>query len=813
MTHPAIRILLIEDYPSYADLIREYLADIKSFFFTLENVATLADGIAYVEQHEVDVILLDLTLPDAHGKETLDRFKTCLERVPTIVLTGLEDESLGYSSAQMGTEFYLLKDDVNGPLLSRTIIYALERKEMRRALSESENRLRALITSSEDGILSYDKNLRYTTWNPAMEKMFGMKNAAVIGKSPFDVFPFLDDVGEGNAYRKTLTGGSTASTEMPYVIPETGRIGCFESSHFPLFDAHNSIIGGMAILRDITARKKHEEQLFLEKERLLVTLKSIGDGVISTDTAGVILSFNDAAQKLISITAEEALGKHFETIVNVLDAASREVLARHPVSDVLSCGCALPAKAGILVSAHGHEYTIEYTSTPMRNEYGEITGVVIVLHDISTMSKMIGELTYQSSHDTFTGLLNRREMEYRMESLLESARDEGKTHALCYLDIDMFKVINDTAGHTAGDRLILTVTSIINAQFPDASAIGRTGDDDFCILLADCDIATASDRANRLREEINRTRFEHEHNVFVIRVSIGVIPIDRDSASVDSIFTIADEACYIAKENGGNRIHVYSANDKVFAIRHAEMQWIARITETVEENRFVLYRQRIASTSGSGEERYEVLLRMIDRDGSMVFPLSFIPALERYHIMPTVDRWVIANAFSTFREKPAATISQSMMSINVSALSLNDPTFADFIFSELEKNNLDGKAVCFEITETAAIRNVTAAVKFIRDLRTVGCRFALDDFGAGLSSFNYLKNLPVDYLKIDGHFIKYLFDDPVYLAIVESINSIGHVMGMKTVAEYVETKELLDKITEIGIDYSQGYYIAKPEKW
>ncbi|MEK6796160.1 MAG: EAL domain-containing protein [Spirochaetota bacterium] len=693
MSTSPIRILLVEDYKAYADLIAEYLGENEQFDFQVLTAGTLAEAVATLAETTPDCILLDLTLPDGTGTETLVKMQAYAGHIPIVVLTGMDDEALSIDSAHLGAKFYLTKTDVNAGLLVRTIVYAVERRAMEHALRERESALEA------------------------------------------------------------------------------------------------------------------------EKERLSVTLEAIGDAVISTDTRGVITYVNTAAGMLFGVVPADVVGEVFQDFFSAMDEATRTSLEENPVLRTLSTGIGLKTKALILTGRNGRESMVECSVSPIKNPAGGIIGTVVVLRDVSVVNKMLTQITYQTSHDVLTGLYNRKEFETAIERLIEDARSGGKSHSLCYLDLDKFKVINDTAGHAAGDKMILTVTSVLRSIFPDAYALARTGDDEFGVLFSDCPAETAALYAERLRTELSGCRFEYGGDVFSIRVSIGVIGIDNGSSTVSAVLAAVDEACHLAKENGGNRVHVHNPDDKLLLRRHAEMQWIARITETVEESRFVLYRQEIVPVRGGREtRRHEVLLRMIDRDtGRLVMPLSFIPALERFSIMPTVDRWVIENAFALYAKHDVGP--REEFAINISGLSLNDPGFAEYILERLESHGVPAGAICLEITETAAIQNITAAARFVKTLRKRGIHFALDDFGAGLSTFDYLKNLPVDYLKIDGHFIKYLFEDPVYRAIVQSINTIGHIMGIRTVAEYVETEEHFKAVEELGIDYAQGYHIAYPVRW
>jgi len=441
-----------------------------------------------------------------------------------------------------------------------------------------------------------------------------------------------------------------------------------------------------------------------------------------------------------------------------------------------------------------------------------IADVLVVCEDITEARRLSKQLSYEASHDALTGLFNRREFEIRLQRALETTQVENVEHAVCYLDLDQFKIINDTCGHVAGDELLRQLGAVLKACLRTGDTLARLGGDEFGVLLENCPLKFARRVADSLLQAIRDFQFAWDQKSFTVGASIGLVPVDNTSETINDILIAADSACYAAKDHGRNRIHVYEQDDTELVRRHGEMQWIIRIKQALEQDRFRLYAQTIAPVQRGAEQgkHYEILVRLVDEDGNIVPPGAFLPAAERYNISSSIDRWVVRASLDWLHQHSDHLDELFMCSINLSGLSLGDESFLDYVIAEFPKFGVPPAKICFEITETAAISNLQAAIQFINKLRDFGCKFALDDFGSGLSSFAYLRNLPVDYLKIDGVFVKDIAVDPISLAMVKSINEIGHVMGMQTIAEFVEDDAILAKLAEIGVDYAQGYGIAKP---
>ena len=420
------------------------------------------------------------------------------------------------------------------------------------------------------------------------------------------------------------------------------------------------------------------------------------------------------------------------------------------------------------------------------------------------------QLIYKSNHDDLTGLINRREFERRTEWLLATLRHGSNEHTLCYLDLDQFKVVNDSYGHVAGDELLRQISSVIKASMRESDTLARLGGDEFGILLENTPVDDSYLIAKSIKELIQNYKFSWETHDIQISVSMGIVPVNISTNNLAELLSSADVACYMAKDKGRNRIQVHNPKDKELSERHNEMLWVTRINQALENNQFCLYTQEIQHLEGSGQSNYEFLLRLRDEKGKIIGPDTFLPAAERYDLMSKIDHWVIDTSLELLENSPLFLQEVGYCSINLSGQSLANKDFQDSVIHQLMNSKLPLNKICFEITETAAISNLTMALKFISVLKGLGCHFALDDFGSGLSSFAYLKNLPVDYLKIDGLFVKDIEDDPIDYAMVKSINEIGQVMGMQTIAEYVENDKIKSMLTEIGVNYGQGYGISKP---
>ncbi|MEJ2256505.1 MAG: EAL domain-containing protein [Woeseiaceae bacterium] len=647
--------------------------------------------------------------------------------------------------------------------------------------------------------------------NPALVEMLGFDSVEDLKAAGRTTVLYVNPIDRERVFARLEAQGFVRNFEYRLRRKDGSQMVVLENSR-AIRDADGNLVAHEGTITDITDRKRAETRIFEEKERAQVTLQSIGDGVITTDAEGNVDYINPVAQDLTGWDLRSARGKPVTEIMTIVNEHTR-ASCENPVVRCLKEGrvITLPENS-VLITRSGEEVPIQDSAAPIRDRIGNIIGSVMVFHDVSRESRLFRQISYQASHDMLTGLINRREFENRLAIALDTiSGGSDTTHALLYVDLDQFKVVNDTFGHAAGDALLKQLTEIFQSQVRSTDLLARLSGDEFGILLERCSEERAIEVAEAIRGEIEGYRFEWQDAFTTVRCSIGVVLVTSENNEVAALMSSADVACYSAKDKGRNQIHFYRDSDA--SLRHEEMKWVSKITSAVEDNRFELYYQPIIGIGDSDGERrrhYELLLRMRDEDGDLVGPDQFIPAAERYNLMSTLDRWVIHEALSQLADRSEDGNARYTIAINLSGTSLSEDRFLEFVIDELKKQKLPNGAICFEITETAAISNLARVVHFMQALKELGCKFSLDDFGSGLSSFTYLKNLPVDYLKIDGQFISHVAENNVDEEMVRAIHKVGNAMGIETIAERVESRQVLDKLGALGVEFAQGYYIARP---
>lgn len=675
----AAHVLLVDAHREDEQLIRGELGQLRGDPFRVEVVHTIADALARLRMGHIDVILLDLHLPDSVGLTTFLRLQPKVADLPILVLVSQADEELGIEAVERGAVDYLVKQQVVSTLLLKSLRYATERTHTLKALKASESRYRELYENVVAGVFQTTPDGKFMAANPALVRLLGYDSE--------------DELLELDLARDI------------YYFPED---------------------------RDNWARSM---------------------------------------------------------------ASSRELRNAELT----------------LRRKDGRKIVVLENSRAVTGDQGELLYYEGTLTDITEAHELSRQLSFEASHDALTGLINRREFENRLQRAIETSQATGATHAVCYLDLDQFKIINDTCGHIAGDELLRQLAQVLAAKIRSNDCVARLGGDEFGILLHGCPVDDAINIAKSLLRSIEQYQFVWGANAFSVGCSIGLVELTPAYRRLTKVLQAADAACYAAKDHGRNRIHVYHEDDTLVAQRHGEMQWVARVKRALAENRFFLEGQPICPVGGDTGAPcdFELLVRMRDESGRVVPPGAFLPAVERYNLSQRLDQWVIGHALSWLATLPPGS-RVSRVFINLSGDSLGDAQLLQFVIARLRETGVSPARVGFEITETAAISNLTRANQLINELKKLGCRFALDDFGSGVSSFAYLKALAVDYLKIDGLFVGNIANDPIDYEMVRSITDIGHAMGKKVIAESVEHDAIVDLLAKIGCDFAQGFAVGAP---
>ena len=691
---------------------------------------------------------------------------------------------------------------------------AIERRLGEEALRSSEAKFRGLFESIAEGVYQSCREGRLLSVNPAFVTILGYGSAEELYALPSVAMLYWNPADRAEFMRRVESEGEIRNAEFCMRTQDGQQVVILENAR-AVRDAGDRITGYEGTIANITERKRAEQAMFAEKERAQVTLQSIGDAVISTDAEGRIEYINPVAESLTAWSLAEARGRPIGDVLNLVNEITREPI-ENPLVCALGRGEAAPGTPpdhSVLITRSGQEVAIQESAAPICDRQGRVIGAVIVFHDVTKERRLKRALSYQASHDALTGLINRREFDNRLHAAVLSAQRGEGAYALLYIDLDQFKVVNDTCGHQAGDRLLRDVTGLLQGRVRASDTIARLGGDEFGVLLEGCTPEQAARIADGVRQAIKEYRFIWGATTLSVGASVGVVQIGSETESVAAIMSAADIACYAAKDEGRNRVHVYEADG--VSHRHREMHWVARVTRAAEENRLELFFQPIVrigaavATATTGPGFHELTIRLRDDDGRLVPPSEFIPAAERYNVMSIIDRWVVTRAVELLKQRREAGGTLPLLAVNLSGTSLNEQSFAEFVLTSVGEPAI-ASALCFEITETAAVTSLSNVTFFMRELKARGCKFALDDFGTGLSSFMYLKTLPVDFLKIDGQFIRQIATDAVDRSMVEAISKVGRALGISTVAEWVEDEAVLSELERIGVDFAQGYHLALP---
>jgi len=677
--------------------------------------------------------------------------------------------------------------------------------------------LRLLLQSTGEAIYGVDLQGRCTFVNRAFLEMLGYDSEdEVLGRNIHQLIHHTHP--DGTHYPKeacqarlaTFAHRSGHSDQEVHWRKDGTPIPVEWWSH-PIYQ-DGVLIGAVLNFVDITERRQSERELERLNAYNRLLLESAGEGIFGVDRELRCTFANAAAAAMLGYGREELLGRDiFALMHHSREDATPGVREDCPIHRAIHRQEGFVAHEEVLWRKDGTAIPVQYTVNPVR-EAGRVSGAVVVFRNIAEARALARKMDYLATHDTLTGLVNRREFEQRLERAVAAAEEAAAEHVLCYLDLDQFKVVNDSCGHAAGDELLRQLTALLQGRVRKGDTLARLGGDEFGVLLEHCRLADALPLAEALRTTVEAFRFVWDGRAFCVGTSIGVVAIDHAATSAAAVLSAADTACYAAKDGGRNRVHVYEAHDEETIRRRGEMQWVSRIREAIENGHFSLGFQPIHALDAgeAGCRHIELLLRMVEADGGETLPGAFIPAAERFCLMPGIDRWVIRAAFDWLRRNEAHGRGLETCFINISGQSLGQAAFLGYIREQLAASGVPPEMICFEITETAAVANLAQAVHFMRALKAQGCRFALDDFGSGMSSFGYLKNLPVDFLKIDGTFIRGMVDDPVDRTMVQAINQVGQAMGIRTIAEFVESEAILEQVRGIGIDFAQGHALARP---
>ncbi|MEM7082284.1 MAG: EAL domain-containing protein [Pseudomonadota bacterium] len=684
-------------------------------------------------------------------------------------------------------------------------------------LTERESLFRNLAESVQESIIVHRGEVIYA--NPKSASLRGVRQRDLPGTSVLELIHPAHRTQAAQLFTQRLAGNNAPDRYEMRMLNRDGSGFWVEVSDTIIdYEGEPAILSAMF---DITHRREEEQLMQAARDRAEVTLASITDGVLTTDLEGLIDYVNDAAVAMIGLPRSDIIGRPLTASVNLVDETDRKPFA-DPVDTALREGRKINlGRKAMMLSADGAEHFVEVTVNPLTlgedqdpasTHVNAQAGCVVVLHDVTELRGLAKQMSYQASHDALTGLTNRREFERRVGELVDASHEDNTTHIICYMDLDRFKAVNDTSGHAAGDNMLRQVAKIIREQVRDSDMVARLGGDEFGMLLVGCPLEKARQIADDVCAAVRDYRFFWRDQVFSVGVSIGLVEIGHESGTIEDVIAAADSACYVAKQQGRSQVHVYSAKDEAVARHKGEIAWLQQLQHALKDDGFIIYAQPIVAMDlrRQGGLGIEILLRMRNHRGQLVAPSEFLEAAHRYNLMPAIDRWVVLNTLTALGSEGLPLESGSRCTINLSGQTLSDNQFLEFVVECMDECGVLPEMLCFEVKESSVITNMSQAQRFIAVLHSMGCQFALDNFGTGLGSFANLKNLKMDYLKIDGEFSRNIAHDKINQAMVTAIVKLARSLDIQVIAEKVDSKDSLDTLRYIGVDFAQGYYMGEP---
>jgi diguanylate cyclase (GGDEF)-like protein/PAS domain S-box-containing protein len=673
-----------------------------------------------------------------------------------------------------------------------------------------EQLFRDLADTMPEVILVHGEQIMFA--NHEAGELLGVPPESLVGRDVTDIIRPAYRNRSRKVIAEQLAGGQQAVRHELQLIDGEERARWVEATGTRMRYRGRSVI--LTVARDITYRKSVEATLGHGRHQAQITLESLGEGVITADASGNIDYMNAAAEKLTGTVRAESIGKAFGDVVKLVDESDHRDLG-DPVSRSLvkRKRVSMGRRALLVPVGGGNEISIDASASPIVGPNDAVTGAVIIMRDVSELRGLTREMSYQASHDPLTGLVNRREFERQLNSALDRVKAEDGRHMLCYMDLDRFKVVNDTCGHQAGDNMLREVAALLREHVRDSDTVARVGGDEFSVLLMSCPLDKARQIADDICAAVRGYRFTWQDRIFDVGISIGIVEISQKSGGLEDILSAADSACYVAKQEGRGRVHVYSAKDEAAARQRGEIHWLRKLQTAISEERFELYTQPIISVAGrvpSGPA-VEVLLRMNDPEEGLILPQEFIRAAERYQLIGELDRWVLQATLDAVSSGAIRLPDERSVAINLSGQTMAEPAFLDFVIECLDHSQLDPAQICFEVTESAVLGDIEHARRFIGVLHGMGCSFGLDDFGSDVGSLASLKGLDIDFLKLDGVYTHNLMTDSVSQEVVAAVTRLSMAVGFKVIAEQVEDQPSFDGLRDLGVNFIQGNYVEKPQ--